>query len=129
MVKRFLHQLESEEHPEFFGISPLDVNSHGPSGTTPLHMAAYRRDVEAARALIDCGAKIDAVGDLGKQPLHEAAARGALEVCRLLVELGAQLDRTDEIGFTPETLAKRAGHAVIAKIISSEIERRKKSAI
>ena len=61
---------------------------------TPLHWAASSDDVEVARALIDGGANIEAIGASlgGGTPLDDAVGYGCWQVARLLVERGARID-------------------------------------
>jgi ankyrin repeat protein len=61
---------------------------------TPLHWAASSDDVEVARALIDGGADIEAIGASlgGGTPLDDAVGYGCWQVARLLVERGALAD-------------------------------------
>jgi uncharacterized protein len=62
---------------------------------TPLHWAASSDDVEVARALIDGGADIEALGGsiAGGSPLDNAVGYGCWQVARLLVQRGARVDR------------------------------------
>ena len=62
---------------------------------TPLHWAASSDDVDVARALIDCGANIEAAGAsiAGGSPLDDAVGYGCWQVARLLVERRARVDR------------------------------------
>jgi uncharacterized protein len=61
---------------------------------TPLHWAASSDDVDVARALIDGGANIEAMGASlgGGTPLDDAVGYGCWQVARLLVERGAHVD-------------------------------------
>jgi ankyrin repeat protein len=61
---------------------------------TPLHWAASCDDVEVARALIDGGADIEAIGASlgGGTPLDDAVGYGCWQVARLLIERGALAD-------------------------------------
>src|SRR4030088_1681564 len=45
-----------------------DVNAAQGDGTTPLHWAVYKVDVDLARALLDRGAKPDVINNYGSQP-------------------------------------------------------------
>jgi uncharacterized protein len=61
---------------------------------TPLHWAASSDDLDVARALIDGGANIEAIGASigGGTPLDDAVGYGCWRVARLLVERGARVD-------------------------------------
>lgn len=62
---------------------------------TPLHWAASSDDVDVAKALIDGGADIEALGGsiAGGSPLDNAVGYGCWRVARLLVERGARVDK------------------------------------
>src|SRR5262249_58185121 len=49
-----------------------DVNAAQGDGTTPLHWAVYKVDVDLARALLARGAKPDVLNNYGSSPLAEA---------------------------------------------------------
>jgi truncated hemoglobin YjbI len=67
-----------------------DVNACGGiTKATPLHMAARRGSVEIARALLDCGAAIEARDRNGTTPLQRAINCRRDGVSQLLVERGA----------------------------------------
>jgi len=67
-----------------------DVNAcGGVTRATPLHMAARRGHVEIARALLECGAAIDAQDSKRVTPLQRALNCGRDSVVRLLKEAGA----------------------------------------
>jgi hemoglobin len=67
-----------------------DVNAHsGITRATALHMAARRGYVEIARALLDCGAAIEARDSKGDTPLERAVNCRRTRVARLLVERGS----------------------------------------
>ncbi len=71
--------------------TPVEGSWHA---ETPLHWAASSDDVEVARALIDGGANIEAIGASlgGGTPLDDAVGYGCWQVARLLVERGASVD-------------------------------------
>ena len=75
---------------------------------TPLHMAARRDNVEVARALLDCGARIEARDSLGETPLRRSVNCGKTEVARLLLARGADMHSEGSKGLTP-LLAARTG--------------------
>ena len=67
-----------------------DVNAcGGVTRATALHMAARRGYVEIARALLDCGAAIEARDSKGDTPLQRAVNCRRDGVVQLLVERGA----------------------------------------
>jgi hemoglobin len=67
-----------------------DVNAcGGVTRATALHMAARRGYVETARALLDCGAAIDAQDTKRDSPLQRAINCRKSAVAQLLVERGA----------------------------------------
>jgi truncated hemoglobin YjbI len=71
-----------------------DVNAcGGVTRATALHMAARRGYVEIARALLDCGAAVEARDSKGDTPLQRAANCRRERVSQLLVERGAAISR------------------------------------
>jgi ankyrin repeat protein len=81
---------------------------------TPLHWAASSDDVEVARALIDGGADIEAIGAsiADGTPLDDAVAYGCWQVARLLVERGARVDlgQAAALGLTTRVEELLAAH-------------------
>lgn len=63
-----------------------DVNACGVSRVTALHMAARRENVEIARALLDCGAVMEARDAKGATPLQRAVNCRQRNVARFLQE-------------------------------------------
>jgi len=53
---------------------------------TPLHWACQLSSVEAAKALIDAGADINARDSDGETPLHIACSEGQVDIVKLLLE-------------------------------------------
>jgi ankyrin repeat protein len=82
---------------------PAVARAYADDGFTALHLAAFFGKAETARALLDAGAPVDAVGrnGLANMPLHAAAAGRHIEVCRLLLAAGAPVDATQHGGYTP----------------------------
>ena len=71
------------------------------AGETPLMIASRADAREAAAALADCGADVNATDDHGDTPLHGAAWRNAVEAMELLIERGADVEATNDGGQTP----------------------------
>ncbi len=82
----------------------VDLDQPGSDGVPPLLAAAAAPWVASAaiQALLDAGARIDAVGPRGRTALHVAVgnAAGHLEAATLLVERGIDVDATDASGAT-----------------------------
>jgi ankyrin repeat protein len=92
-----------------------DVNEGQSDGTTPLHWAAYRVDVELTALLLEHGANPSAVNAYGSSPLGEAVKVGADELVELLLDAGADPAAPNADGQTTLMLAARSGSARIAR--------------
>ena len=86
-----------------------DVNAAEPNGTTPLHYAAYREDVELVERLLKAGAKPSVVNDFGSTPMSEAAAVGNAAIIRLLLQAGADPNSPNREGQTALMAVARTG--------------------
>jgi hemoglobin len=80
--------------------------SDGAKHCTALHMAARRGNLEIARVLLDCGAKIDARDSLGDTPLRRAVNCGQLQIASLLLAAGADMHSPGSKGLTPLQAAR-----------------------
>ena len=70
-----------------------NVNAHtGVKRCTALHMAARRGNVSVAKALLECGANIEARDSLGDSPLRRAVNCGKTEMAAFLVAQGADVN-------------------------------------
>ncbi|MDQ2985032.1 MAG: ankyrin repeat domain-containing protein [Actinomycetota bacterium] len=88
-------------------------------GFTALHLAAFFGTPDAARALIDAGADVNAVArnSMRVQPLHSAAAARRTKTARLLVERGADVNARQEGGFAPIHAAAQNGDADLVDLL------------
>ncbi|MFY9561167.1 MAG: ankyrin repeat domain-containing protein [Terriglobales bacterium] len=79
------------------------INAFSKDGFTALHFACYFGQPEAARLLLEKGAKVDAVASNPTQvmPLHSAASARSLEAARLLLEHGAPANARQQGGWAP----------------------------
>uniref|UniRef100_L2FIF8 Ankyrin epithelial n=1 Tax=Colletotrichum fructicola (strain Nara gc5) TaxID=1213859 RepID=L2FIF8_COLFN len=72
----------------------------GESGNTPLHLAAFKKNVVAAKLLIAHGADPDAANSSGMTPLHLAADREGAAMVEALLNQGASIEVRDGRGRT-----------------------------
>ena len=86
---------------------PHDVSLVDDAGRTPLHLAATHCHVDAAKLLLDKGAKIDAKAVGGTTPLHLAAQAGCVDMVNLLLARGAKVNERDDQGRTPLDRARQ----------------------
>src|SRR3989339_290694 len=70
---------------------PSVVDSKTAGGTTPLHIAAGKNNVDIIKALLEKGAKIDCVTKEGFTPLHWAAYMDSAEAVDALIKQGADI--------------------------------------
>jgi ankyrin repeat protein len=92
-----------------------DVNAADLDGTTALHWASYRDDVESADLLIRAGARVNAATDLGVTPLWTASLNGSEAMVRRLLEAGADSNAPLLLGETPVMVASRSGFPVVVE--------------
>jgi ankyrin repeat protein len=97
---------------------------------TPLHLAAAGLRCEAARALLDAGAAVNAVNRRGATALHYACdprplshtwdPAGQRRIIELLVSCGAAVDQADRSGVTALHRAVRArSPAAVAALLAA----------
>jgi N-acyl-D-amino-acid deacylase len=77
------------------------MNLLGMFPATPLLELATTHRTDAARALLDAGAKVDEADDDGITILSWAAIANRIEMARLLIERGADVNHVDKKGMTP----------------------------
>ncbi len=88
-----------------FKSSPDLVNATDEKGMTPLHIAAGKKQTNAAHVLLALGAKVDARADSGLTPLHIAVRRGDTDMTRLLLANRASASARDSFDTSPLLLA------------------------
>jgi uncharacterized protein len=93
----------------------VDVNAAQRDGTTPLHWAAYRVDVDLTRLLLTHGAQADVANRFRATPLGEAVKAAQPAIVELLLEAGADPDAPNQDGQTALMLAARAGSIDVAR--------------
>jgi ankyrin repeat protein len=79
------------------------IHAFSKDGFTALHFACYFGQADAARLLLEKGAKVDVVANNPTRvmPLHSAASARNLEAARLLLEHGAPANARQQAGFVP----------------------------
>jgi ankyrin repeat protein len=100
---------------------PGAVAAFSTDGFTALHLASFFGKTEAARLLVDAGARVDTytTNDFANQPLHAAAAGRHLEICRILLAAGADVNATQHGGFTPLHEAAQHGDVEMVELFLS----------
>ena len=93
----------------------VDANAAHGDGTTALHWASYRDDVESADLLIRAGANVNAANDLGATPLWTACQNGSAAMVRRLLEAGANPNPKLVSGETLVMTAARSGRAEVVE--------------
>ena len=88
---------------------PIDINSTGVDGDTPLHVLLWQDNSYGIELLIQSGANINAVGDMSETPLHVAVSQGNGLAIELLLKSGANADAISEFGESPRSMAKKSG--------------------
>jgi len=96
-----------------------DAKAADVDGTTALHWASYRDDVESADLLIKGGAAVNAANDLGATPLWTASLNGSEAMVRRLLSAGANPNLPLLAGETPLMVASRSGKpAIVQQLIA-----------
>ncbi|WP_339133387.1 MAG: ankyrin repeat domain-containing protein [Candidatus Electrothrix sp. GW3-4] len=104
--------------PEFIDMSLNDVNQHGHTGDTPLHVACIRGDDEEFDVLLTAGAEVNSIGELNNLPLHYAVAQGHTKIVKKLLENGADKNYKNELGKSATDLAVLKGFDDIMLLLS-----------
>jgi ankyrin repeat protein len=96
----------------------VDVNAATADGSTALHWASYRDNLESAELLIRAGAKVNAANDLGATPLWIASTTGSSAMVRTLLQAGGDPNLALLLGETPLMAASRSGNPeVVAQLL------------
>ena len=94
------------------------VDDRDREGTTALHNAAWRGNLDIVRYLIEQGASLNALmNGGGNTALHNAASIGNIEVVRVLLDAGADVDCRTTWGATPLQWAARQGGEDVVQLL------------
>ena len=94
-----------------------DLERKAVNGNTALMMAAFKRDADTTRALLDKGAKVN---QPGWTALHYAAASGDAGIVQLLLARGGQVDALSPRptgAVTPLMMAAREGQDATVRVL------------
>lgn len=97
-----------------------DVNARQADGTSALHWAVYRNDVEVVKQLLSREADPNVRNIFGSTPLLEAVKVANLESVRLLLEAGADPNLGNEDNQTPLMIAADIGSLEISELLISK---------
>jgi ankyrin repeat protein len=97
-----------------------DVNAAQVDGTTALHWAVYRDDVETAGLLVRSGAKVNALNRYGVPPLSLACTNGNSDLVALLLSAGADANASLPGGETVLMTAARTGNLDAVRALLSK---------
>jgi ankyrin repeat protein len=98
----------------------FDATAAEPDGTTALHYAIERNDLDLARGLIAAGAEAGAMNRYGVSPLYIAALNGNAEIVALLLDNGVDPKLAIAEGETALMTAARSGDvATIDRLIEA----------
>lgn len=106
-----------QKSSEFWDVQIIDVNQHGLSGDTMLHIAAWQGSIEDMNKLILLGSDVNSVGDLGNTPLHHAVLFDQMESIKLLLNHNVNVDIKNESGEKPLDIAKRNNRKEIINLL------------
>ena len=108
------------------GASAWHVDARNKNRDTPLMHALARARVDAAAALLDAGARLDAVNEARSTPLHLAASSGARACVDLVLSrrmkkksAGVAVDQPDRLGRTALHYAACASVECVAALLEA----------
>jgi uncharacterized protein len=97
----------------------VNVNAAEPDGTTALHWAVQKNDVDLVERLIKAGANVNAKNDYGSTPMSEAAVNGSVAVLDRLLKAGADVESPNADDQTALMVIARTSNVEAAKLLLS----------
>jgi len=88
-----------------------DIDARDDSGSTPLHLAAWKGQVPTVEVLVSARADLNAKGLYGDTPLHLAASYGQTGVAEVLANANADVNAKDHANKTPLDWAKESNQS------------------
>jgi ankyrin repeat protein len=95
----------------------VNVNAPESDGTTALHWAVQKDDVDMVDRLIKAGANVNAKNDYGSTPMSEAAINGNVAVMDRLLKAGADPESPNGDGQTALMVLARTNNVEAAKLL------------
>ncbi|WP_353276286.1 ankyrin repeat domain-containing protein [Wolbachia endosymbiont (group B) of Villa cingulata] len=95
----------------------VDINSKDENGWTPLHLAAWKGQLNDTRSLVEKGADINAENIFGRKPIHIAAENNNKNIIEFFLSKGMSIDDVDRYGRTPLYCASWNGHLGVVKYL------------
>ena len=96
------------------------IDARDADGSTPLHCAAWKGHIDAARALLDSGANVEAQNSnehWGGTPLHAAAHGNQKAIAELLIAIGANVNAMSCNGRKPLNETTIHNATAVAKLL------------
>src|SRR5215813_7209889 len=97
----------------------VNVNAPEADGTTALHWAVQRDDLDLVERLIKAGANVNAKNDYGSTPMSEAALNGNVAILDELLKAGADVESPNGDGQTALMIIARSSKVEAAKLLLS----------
>jgi len=97
----------------------VNVNAAESDGTTALHWAVQRDDLDLVDRLIKAGANVNAKNDYGSSPMSEAALNGKAAIIDRLLKAGADVESANSDGQTALMVIARSSNVDAAKLLLS----------
>jgi len=94
-----------------------NVNMAEPDGTTALHWAVEREDLDMVDRLIKAGAKVGAKNDYGATPMSEAALSGNVKIMEKLLDAGADVESANADGQTALMILSRTSNVDAVRLL------------
>lgn len=97
-----------------------DVNERSVDGTTALHWAVYKKDLELVEMLLDEGADPDARNDYGATAMTVASEHGDYAIMKALIDAEGDIESPNSEGQTVLMAVARTGNLETAELLLEE---------
>jgi ankyrin repeat protein len=97
----------------------VNVNAADLDGTTPLHWAVQKDDLDMVERLLKAGAGVKTKNDYGSTPMSEAALNGNVAIMDRLLKAGADVESPNADGQTALMVIARTSNVEAAKLLIS----------